>query len=128
MEAKAKLIYKVQQSNLPTQLPAYFYGMPNGKVYLVYSRFYDVNFDKSALEFVLAVHKEFTFNFDSGTLFSIALDEVIPPSYYKLVDSIDPKIKIKKVYRNLHSYNEVFQKLNVKAEKMQKKISRSFPL
>ena len=122
MHTLAKLIFKTQRSNLPTDLPAYFYGMPNGKVYVVYSRFYEVNFEKSALEFVVAIQKEFTFDFENETLFSVVLNEVVPPAYYKLIDSTEPQIKIKKVYRNLQSYNDVFLKLNKKAEKMQKKI------
>jgi len=122
MDSLAKLIFKTQTSNLNTDLPAYYYGLPNGKVYVVYSRFYEVNFEKSALEFVLAIQKEFTFDFENETLFSLALNEIVPTTYYKLIDSADPKIKIKKVYRNLQSYNEVFQKLNKKAEKMQKKV------
>jgi hypothetical protein len=122
MDSLAKLIFKTQSSNLSTELPAYFYGLPNGKVYVVYSRFYEVNFEKSALEFVVAILKEFTFDFERETLFSLVLNEVVPPAYYKLIDCADPKMKIKKVYRNLQSYNEVFLKLNKKAEKMQKKI------
>lgn len=112
MELTAKLIYKTQTTNLPTPLPAYFYGMPNGKVYVVYSRFYEVDFDSSALEFVLAVHKEFTYDYENESVFSLSLNEIIPPAYYKMIDKVDPKIKIKKVFRKLDSYEEVFQKLN----------------
>jgi hypothetical protein len=123
MEQLAKLIYKTQSTNLPTTMPAYYYGMPNGKVYVVYARFYEIGFDKTALEFVLAVHKEFTFNYATSELYSLAFGEILPSVLYRMIDKAEPKIKIKKVYRKINSYEEVVEKLNKRALKMYHKLS-----
>lgn len=128
MEPLGKLIYKTQSSNLPTSLPVYFYGLPDGKVYLIYSRFYEVNFSKTDLEFVIAVHKEFTFDFENEELYSAVLNDVIPPALYKIVDKADSKIKILKVYRNLNSYSDATAKLYKRALKKSRKAGRIMEL
>ncbi|MBK6282192.1 MAG: hypothetical protein IPF54_05570 [Draconibacterium sp.] len=128
MEPLGKLIYKTQSSNLPTSLPVYFYGLPDGKVYLIYSRFYEVNFSKTDLEFVLAVHKEFTFDFENEKLYSAVLNDVIPPAFYKIVDKADSKIKILKVYRNLNSYSDAAAKLYKRALKKSRKAGKIIEL
>ncbi len=125
MEPIGKLIYKTQASNLPTSLPVYFYGLPDGKVYLIYSRFYEVNFSNTDLEFVLAVHKEYTYNFEKEELYSVVLKDVIPPELYKIVDKPDLRIKIIKVYRNLNSYSDAAAKLYKKALKKSRKAGKS---
>jgi hypothetical protein len=51
MECFAKLIYKSHMTYIPTNLPVQFYGLPDGKVYLIYARFYDIKFGKSGLVF-----------------------------------------------------------------------------
>lgn len=124
MEPLGKLIYKTQLSNLPTSLPVYFYGLPDGKVYLIYSRFYEVNFSRTDLEFVIAVHKEFTFDFENEELFSVVLNDIIPPPLYKIVDKADSKIKILKVYRNLNSYSDATAKLYKKALRKSRKTGK----
>lgn len=124
MEPLGKLIYKTQSSNLPTSLPVYFYGLPDGKVYLIYSRFYEVNFNKTDLEFVLAVHKEFTFDFEKEELHSVVLNDIISPELYKIVDKTDSKIKILKVYRNLNSYSDAKAKLYKRALKKSRKAGK----
>lgn len=128
MEPIGKLIYKTQVSNLPTSLPVYFYGLPDGKVYLIYSRFYAVNFSNSDLEFVLAVHKEFNFDYEKEELYSVVLNDIIPPTFYKIVDKPDLKIKIIKVYRNLNSYSDATEKLFKKALKNSKKAEKRFEI
>ena len=63
MERAAKLIHKTDMTYLPTAFPAHFYGMPDGKVYIVYSRFYEVKFGETGVEFVFAEHKEFSYDY-----------------------------------------------------------------
>jgi hypothetical protein len=102
--------------------------LPDGKVYLIYSRFYEVNFSKTDLEFVLAVHKEFTFDFENEELYSAVLNDVIQPALYNLVDKADSKIKILKVYRNLNSYSDATAKLYKKALKKSRKAGKIIEL
>ena len=101
---------------LPTKLPAQFYGLPDGKVFIIYSRFYEIKFDKSDIEFVFAEHKDFQYDYSNEQL--IPKKEHRSPVYNEMVDNPNPKIKIVKVYRDINSYAEAYQILNKKASKM----------
>jgi hypothetical protein len=114
MESKARLLHKTQMTYLPTTLPANFYGMPSGKVFVVYSRFYEINFDKSGLEYVFAEHEDFEFEYKSNRLFQKYGETNTIPVALELVDKPEPKIRIIKVYRNINSYNEAQKILNEK--------------
>lgn len=108
----AKLIHKTDMTYLSTPFPAHYYGMPNGKVYIVYSRFYEIKFGETGLEFIFAEHKEFSYNYE--------LEKVIPnngtnkkmPIFAETIDKPNPKISIKKIVRNLNSYGEALICLN----------------
>jgi len=112
MKAVSKLIYKTYMTYLPTGFPVHYYGMPDGNVYLIYARFYKVTFGHSGLEFVIARHDEFSFDYETEELFSAAEDSDNMKMYNEMVDKPEPKIKIIKVYRSLESYSEAVDKLN----------------
>lgn len=119
MVPRAKLIHKTHTTYLPTPFPVHFYGMPDGKVYLVFSRFYEVDYGKTGLEFIFAVHKEFYYNYEKEELNSIQNDFFRNPIYSEMIDKPEPKIRTVKIYRNLNSYGEAQALLNKKANKMQ---------
>jgi len=124
MEFKARLIHKTNMSYLQTSLPVNFYGLPDGKVYLVYSRFYEIDFNRSGLEFVLATHEEFSYDYDSGDLYLSNDGKSLLPVFPEMVDKPDPVIKIFKVYRNFNSYGDAQLHLNELAKDLIKKKSR----
>ena len=112
----AMLIHKTNVHFLPTNLPAHFFGMPNGKVMIVYARFYDIKFGETGVEYVIAEHKEFRFNYFEKKLISLSTSsqEVLD---YEAVDKPDPVFVIKDVYRNINSFSKVYCVLNEKAKK-----------
>lgn len=118
MESVAKLIYRSNMTYFPTILPVQFYGLPDGKVYIIYARFYEIEYDRTYQEFVFAEHKEFSFDYAKEKLIphDAALKNV--PVYNEMVDKPNPKIQIHKIYRNLNSYAEAFTELNKKARTM----------
>jgi hypothetical protein len=118
MKPTAKLIYKTCTSYLPTAFPAHFYGMPNGEVYLVYSRFYDIKFGKSGLEFVIAIHNEFLFDYKNNTTIATANKKQQKPVFSESVDKPHPEFRILEINRNIKSYGEAYNFLNREAEKM----------
>ena len=120
MKPLAKLIHKTYMSYLPTAFPAHFYGMPNGKVYLIYSRFYDIKFGESGLEFVFAVHKEFSYDYEKEKIISSDKTRKKSLIFAESVDKPDPKINILKINRSLNSYGEALTLLNKEAQKMKK--------
>ncbi|HSM46380.1 MAG TPA: hypothetical protein VK872_01080 [Draconibacterium sp.] len=118
MESNARVIYKTHNSYLPTKLPVSFYGLPNGKVYVIYSRFYEKNLEKTGLEFVLAQHEEFYYDYEGRQLILLENNNKFFPVVSKLIDKPETKIKIKKVSRNLKTYSEAQSVLNAMAAKM----------
>ena len=107
-------------SYLPTAFPAHFYGMPNGKVYLIYSRFYDVKFGESGLEFVFAIHKEFSYDYEKEKIVPSGKIKIKSPVFAESIDKPHPKIKILEINRGINSYGEALIFLNSEAQKMRK--------
>src|SRR5690606_2462214 len=118
-----KLIHRSNISYFPSKMPVQFYGLPDGKVYLVYARFYEVEFDRTYLEFVFASHKEFSYDYEKEQL--IPHDKSLSkfPVYNELVDKPEPKIEIIKTFRNINSYAEAYDHLNRKAQMLLKQLN-----
>jgi hypothetical protein len=116
MEIFAKLIHKSFVTYLPTEFPVQFYGLPDGKVYIIYARFFEIKYQRSGLEFILAEHLEFSYNYTQEKLISAGNQDTKKPVYSELVDKPNPKIKIIKVSREFNSFAEAFNELNKKAK------------
>jgi hypothetical protein len=118
MQNVAKLIHRTYASYLPTAFPAHYYGMPNGKIYIIYSRFYEIRFSGSGLEFVFAVHKEFKYDYENEIVMPRKKFNIRTPVFAEQVDKPDLKINIVKICRGLNSYSEAFNLLNSEAQKL----------
>lgn len=116
MENYAKLIHKTHFTYLPTNFPVQYYGLPDGKVYVLYARFYEIKFHRSGLEFVLAEHLEFSYNYEEEKLTPHGNHDLVKSIYPELVDKPNPKIKIIKVNREFNSFAEAIVQLNTKAK------------
>ncbi len=116
METFARLIHKTKITYLPTNFPVHYYGLPDGKVYIIYARFYEIKFQRSGLEFVLAEHQEFSYNYTEGKLKLNGKTDSRYPVYPEMVDKPNPKIKIKKVTRDFKSFAEAIAQLDKKAK------------
>jgi hypothetical protein len=116
MKSFVKLIYRSNISYFPSKLPVQFYGLPDGKVYVIFARFYEIAFDRTYLEFVFAEHKEFSYDFEN--------EKLIPhcnwnaPVYNEIVDKPEPKVEIVQTLRNLNSFAEAYDQLNKTAQKI----------
>ena len=118
MKTLAKLIHSTYASYLQTAFPAHYYGMPNGKIYLVFSRFYEVDFGETGLEFVFAEHNDFLFDYENETIFPSGFKRKPTPIFSEQVDNPHCKYNIFKINRQLNSYGEAQMFLNQKAQKM----------
>ena len=115
MQSIAKLIHRTYASYLPTAFPAHYYGMPNGKIYVVFSRFYEIKFGGSGLEFVFAIHKEFKYDYEKDIIIPKKKFKIKTPVFAELLDKPDLKINVVKVCRDLNSYGEAINLLNKEA-------------
>ena len=116
MENYVVLIHKANTSHLPTNLPAQFFGMPDGKVIIIYARLYDICFDDFGVEFVLAEHQDFSFNYSKRTIVPIK-SKTTGPIKKELIDKPNPAFTIKEVWRNINSFAKAYEKLNLAAKR-----------
>lgn len=124
MKFFAKLIYRSIISYFPSKMPVQFYGLPDGKVYVIYARFYEVKFDRTYLEFVFAEHKEFSYDYEKERLIPHEFETVKYPVYNEMVDKPEPKVEIVKTYRDISSFAEAFDRLNMKAHNIIKQVNQ----
>jgi hypothetical protein len=118
MQTLAKLIHRATASYLPIAFPALYYGMPNGRIYIVYSRFYEIKFVGSGLEFVFAVHKEFKYDYENEIIIPRKKIKLNTPVFAEQIDKPNSKINIVKICRGLNSYGEAVNLLNKEAREM----------
>jgi hypothetical protein len=118
MQTVAKLIHRANASYLPIAFPALYYGMPNGNIYVVYSRFYEIRFGGSGLEFVFGIHNDFKYDYDKDVILPNIEDSFKTPVFSELLDRPNTKIDVVKIYRDLRSYGEAVELLNNEALKM----------
>lgn len=114
----AKLVHKTYASYLPTAFPAHYYGMPNGKIYVIFSRFYEIRFGGSGLEFVFAVHKEFQFDYVKEVIIPAGKGKKNTPVFAESIDKPNQKMDILKIRRGINSYGEAVNILNQEAREM----------
>lgn len=119
MKPLAKLIHRTYVSYLPTEFPAHYYGMPNGKIFLVFSRFYEVAFGNSGLEFVFAEHKDFSYDYEKETIMPIRRKHLQSPVFAEHIDFPRANFNVFTISRKLNSYGEAQIFLNHEAGKMQ---------
>ena len=119
MESSYRLLYKSGNTHLQTSLPVYFYGLPDGRIYLIYARFYEINFSKSGLEFVFATLEDYSYDHELGQIIS-GYKKINLPTFTENIEKKDFQIKIVKSYRNITSFIEAQKKLSKKAGNMMK--------
>ena len=107
----AKLIHTTPASYLPTAFPVHYYGMPDGKVYLLFSRFYRKEGGGSGVEFVFAVHKDFGFDYKNEVVIAKGKPEK-NQVFAELLDNDHIHYEIVKIMRNLNSYGEAVKQLS----------------
>lgn len=107
----AKLIHTTPASYLPTAFPVHYYGMPDGKVYLLFSRFYRKEGGGTGVEFVFAVHKDFGFDYKNEVVIAKGKPEK-NQVFAELLDNDHIHYEIVKVVRNLNSYGEAVKQLS----------------
>jgi hypothetical protein len=96
-----KLIYKAKgdEHYFPTPHPAYYYGMPDNKVYVIYSIHFEIPGGKVGSEFVIAELEEFSYNYEKETLLAYKDNDLWPLTMKEAVCGWTQKMKIIKTYK-----------------------------
>jgi hypothetical protein len=100
-KGKPKLIYlaKGDEHYFPTPYPAYYYGMPDNKVYVIYSIHYEIPNGKVGSEFVIAELEEFSYNYEKETLLAYKDNDLWSLTMKEAVCGWTQKMKIIKTYK-----------------------------
>jgi hypothetical protein len=126
MENKTRLLCKSHLTYFSTDMPVYFYGMPNGKIYCFYACFFEISLNQTELEFVFAVHEDFTYNYESGKIIAYGFKEIPICDYAEIINSPDQRVRIVNVSRFLKSYTDAHSFLNTKAQIMRRNLEMEF--
>lgn len=105
MENKPKLIYKSVRTNLPTEFPAFFYGLPDQHVYVVYARPRKMPSGSIHYEYFVAVLEDFMFDYEEELLLHQESGVKKPLYLDSFVDEYNPK---QKVIKQVESPNNIF--------------------
>lgn len=99
MQNSPKLIYKSLKTNHPTEFPAFFYGMPDNHVYVIYSRPYNTPKGRLHHEYIIALLEDFSYDYDEEILIQIVKGEKKPLFLESFVDKYNQKMKVIKTFR-----------------------------
>ncbi len=128
MKTKSKLIYRSENTCFQTLLPVYFYGMPDGKMLVLYTRFKSENPLDTTQEWIVAQHLDFTYNFESGRIYTMTGQEVSFEEFMELADNLEQRIRPlewfgsfynnreAQSYFNHHKYNMLNKTKTIKIE------------
>lgn len=114
MDSKATLLCKSYLTHFQTFLPVYFYGTPTGKIYCIYSRFYQRSHSVTNLEIVFLQHKNFIYNYDLELIFGDENNVITPENFRRQVNQPRQPYIMMKLYGKFKSYAEVNKFLNEK--------------
>ncbi len=93
MKTKSKLIYRSENTCFQTLLPVYFYGMPDGKMLVLYTRFKSENPLDTTQEWIVAQHLDYSYNFESGRIYTMTGQEVNFEEFMDLADNLEQRIR-----------------------------------
>lgn len=118
MKQIAKQIYQTSASYLPTPFQVQYYGMPNGKIWFIFSRFCKSEVGNAGIEFVFAQHKEFYFDYEKETV--LKPGNLMHPTavFPELVDKPELQYEEIKVSRDIKTYAEALNLVNNEASEM----------
>lgn len=115
---KAQLIYKSYMTYFHTLFPVYFYGLPNGKIVCIYACISEKENNKSGLEFVLAEHEDFIYDYHSGAIFIWGFKEITKQNFMDYVDRPDQRVVPMKKQGEFQSIPEALDFLNFKSKSL----------
>ncbi len=113
MKYTARLIYKSVNTCFHTNLPVYFYGMPNGKIVVLFASCKNDFPDDTSLKWTVAEHLDFSYDFATGTILTNGSREIEIDEFKELADNLEQRIKIAATYGNFLTNSDAMHFLSV---------------
>ena len=118
MKGKARLVYKSFNTCFRTFLPVYFYGTPNAKMVVLYTREKEEGLVRNSLEWVVATHLDFWYDYESDSIFDFQNREHDFEEFMEYVDKLEQRVRPLKTFGNFSNYTEAQQFYNGNASQM----------
>lgn len=118
MKYKAHLIYKSVNTCFHTKLPVYFYGMPNGKMVVLFTQNNSDFPFNTTIKWVVAEHNDFSYKFESGQIITNDTQRVDIDEFMELADNLEQSIKTIATYGSFSSNSEALNYFNINADTM----------
>jgi len=118
MSTKSRLLYKSENTCFQTFLPVNFYGMPDGRVLVCYTRFSSESPHDTAQEWILALHADFTYDYETDTIYTLETQEIGVEEFMEFADTLEQRVKPLRKFGKFYSNTEAQQYFNLNARQM----------
>ena len=108
---KVKIIFTAKETYIKTLFPAYYYGSPDNKVYVIYKLSYLTSSGKNGHEFVIARHEQFYYNYIENKIIEKYTHKT--PFLNSYLDKPNLILSIVKNSKSCKSYDEAEELLNI---------------
>lgn len=82
---QAKLIYKAEETSLPNRIPACYFGMPDNRIYVVWSKRYNRPNGGYAFKIVIEILEDYKFDYKEEKLYQLFSNK---PDLYIFTNSL----------------------------------------
>lgn len=112
MSIKSRLIYKSNNTCFQTFLPVSFFGMPDGRMLVCYTQFRNDDEDDTTQEWVVALHADFTYDYETDVIYTLETQEVDIEEFMELADTLEQRVKPLKTFGKFYNNTEAQQFFN----------------
>lgn len=114
----ARLVYKSNNTCFRTILPVYFYGMPSGKMIVLYTREKENLQLNKSVEWVVAEHLDYKFDYKLDAIVDVQNREMEFKEFMEYTDKLEQHVKYLRTFGNFSTYTDAQQYLNANISQM----------
>lgn len=114
----ARLVYKSNNTCFRTFLPVYFYGMPSGKMVVLFTREKENLQLNKSVEWIVAEHLDFKFDYELDAIVDARNREMEFEEFMEYTDKLEQHVKHLRSFGNFSTYTDAQQYLNANISQM----------
>lgn len=118
MQGNARLLYKSLNTCFHTSLPVYFYGLPNKKMVVLFTRDREEGINRNSKEWVLAAHLDFRYDYESDVILDFQDREYNFEEFIEYADKLEQRVMPLKTFGNFASNTNAQQFYNSNVSQM----------
>lgn len=114
----ARLVYKSNNTCFHTFLPVYFYGLPSGKMVVLFTREKENLQLNKSVEWVLAEHLDFKFDYELDAIVDTQNRELDFEEFMEYTDKLEQHVKHLRTFGNFSTTTDAQQYFNANISQM----------